>query len=149
MRWIVFTLLLVIAPATFAGEGRVIKVLPLYLDSKGRDSLQPSLYERDAYQAVLRAHPKQRSALRFAVQWKGRKMDWSKARLVVETRSVQGNEIITHSAEHALDKCGWFSKWENIDISGKDFEAMGELASWRVTLWEGDRKVGEQKSFLW
>ncbi len=149
MRWIVFTLLLVIAPAAFAGEGRVIKVLPLYLDSKGRDSLHPSLYERDAYQAILRAHPLQCSALRFAVQWKGREINWSKARMVVETRGVQGNEMVTRSAQHPLEKCGRFSKWANVDISGKDFETMGVLAAWRVTLWEGDHKLGEQKSFLW
>jgi len=149
MRWFAYLLLFVIAGSAFAGEGRVIKVLPLYLDAKGRDSLQPSLYERDAYQAVLRAHPDQRSALRFAIQWKAHNVDWSKARIVVETRGIDNNTIINRSVDQPLHKGGVFSKWANVDISGKDFETMGELSSWRVTLWEGDHKLGEQKSFLW
>ena len=149
MRWIIFALALVLVPTAFAGEGRVIKVLPLYLDNKGRDSLLPSLYERDAYQALLRKHADQRKALRFAIQWKAHKVDWTKTRLVVETRGVENNAFVNKTSEHRLHKAGWFSKWENIDISGKDFETMGELAAWRVTLWEGDRKIGEQKSFLW
>lgn len=151
MRWIVFALVLFLAPAMFAGEGKVIKVLPLYLDDKGRDSLLPSLYERDAYQALLRKHADQRKTLRFAVQWKASKVDWSKTRLVVETRGVVASALVTRRAERSVHKPGFFGKWkfENIDISGKDFDTMGELAAWRVTLWEGDHKLGEQKSFLW
>jgi hypothetical protein len=149
MRWIVIALLLAIAPASFAAQGRVIKVLPLYLDSKGRDSLNPSLYERDAYQAVLRQHPNQRSALRFAVQWKAHDVDWPKTRLVVETRGVKENTIISRTIDYTLNKGGFFSKWAHVDISGQNFQTMGELAAWRVTLWEGDHKLGEQKSFLW
>ena len=40
-----------------AAAGRVIKVLPLFLDLKGHDALSPSLYDRDAYQVYLRQHP--------------------------------------------------------------------------------------------
>jgi hypothetical protein len=149
MRWMVYVLLLLTAPALFAADGKVIKVLPLYLDSQGRDSLMPSLYERDAYQALLREHKDKRRALRFAVQWKADHVDWARTRLIVETRGVEGNTFISRKIEHALDKPGWFHKWANIDISGKDFEAVGELAAWRVTLWEADKKLGEQKSFLW
>jgi hypothetical protein len=149
MRWIVFVLLLLTAPTLFAGDGKVIKVLPLYLDSHGRDSLMPSLYERDAYQALLRLHKDKRKALRFAVQWKADKVDWSKTRLIVETRGVEGNTFISRKVEHAVSKPGWLHNWANIDITGKDFSTMGELASWRVTLWEGDKELGEQKSFLW
>lgn len=149
MRWIVIALVLAIAPTTFAGQGRVVKVLPLYLDDKGRDSLHPSLYERDAYQAILRQHRDQCSALRFAVQWKARDVDWSKTRLVVETRGVKENTIVSRTIDYTLHKGGFFNKWAHVDISGKNFETMGELAAWRVTLWEGDHKLGEQKSFLW
>jgi hypothetical protein len=149
MRRIVFVCLLLAAPALFASEGKVIKVLPLYLDSRGRESLKPSLYERDAYQAVLRKHPDQRKGLRFAVQWKARDVDWATTRVVVETRGVEGDSFITRKLEHPLQKAGRFSHWENVDIGGKDFATMGELAAWRVTLWQGDKKLGEQKSFLW
>src|SRR5262249_26884 len=111
MRWMVFVLLLLTAPMLLAGEGRVIKVLPLYLDKNGRDSLMPSLYERDAYQAVLRTHKDKRKALRFAIQWKADKVDWAKTRLVVETRGVEGNTFISRTAEHAVRKPGWFHHW--------------------------------------
>ena len=32
--------------------------------------MSPSLYERDAYQARLRAHPEHRYGMRFDVQWR-------------------------------------------------------------------------------
>jgi hypothetical protein len=149
MRWIVAACLLLFAPALVAGEGKVIKVLPLYLDSKGHDSLNPSLYERDAYQALLRKHPDQRHALRFVVQWKASKVNWSNVCIVVENRGVQGNSFVNRTIQHPVRRIDWFSKWESIDITGKDFETMGELAAWRVTLREGDTILGEQKSFLW
>ena len=53
-----FVLLLGLLPAGRAAEaatGRVLKVLPFYLDAQGRDALSPSLFDRDAYQAQLRA----------------------------------------------------------------------------------------------
>jgi len=51
-----------------AATGKILKVLPQFLDTKGRNSLSPSLYERDAYQVVLREHPERRSAMRFYVE---------------------------------------------------------------------------------
>ena len=53
-----------------AGTGRVVKVLPHFLDLKGRHALSPSLYDRDAYQAQLRQHPEQRSGIRYDVLWR-------------------------------------------------------------------------------
>jgi hypothetical protein len=149
MRWTLFLVILLLAPVVRAGEGKVIKVLPLYLNNKGNDSLLPSLYERDAYQAFLRQHPDKRKAIRFAVQWKAREVDTSNLHVVVETRGVQGNSFVTRKIEHSLTKTGTFSKWDHVDVTGKDFETMGELTAWRVTLWEGDHKLSEQKSFLW
>jgi hypothetical protein len=34
-------------------------------------------------------------------------------------------------------------------VGKEDFKSLGELTAWRVTLWDGDRQVGEQQSFLW
>ena len=61
---------LAIAGPARAATGRVIKVLPEFLDLKGRSSLSPSLYERDAYQASLRQHTNQISTVQFQIQWK-------------------------------------------------------------------------------
>src|SRR5437867_3558658 len=72
-RWFHLAIATVVCAANFsaaAATGRVVKVLPHFLDLRGRHSLSPSLYDRDAYQAQLRQHPEQRSALRFDVHWR-------------------------------------------------------------------------------
>src|SRR6266576_74175 len=50
---------------------RISKVLPHLVDKKGRHSVSPSLFERDAYQGWLRHHPEEVSTLRYDFQWKG------------------------------------------------------------------------------
>ena len=57
------------ASAADTATGRVVKVLPLVLDLKGRAALSPSLFDRDAYQAYLRLHTNEISAVRFDVLW--------------------------------------------------------------------------------
>ena len=74
MRRLFVTLLLLgslaAAFAADAATGRVIKVLPLFLDAQGRDAVSPSLFDRDAYQVYLRQHTNEISAIRFDVLWK-------------------------------------------------------------------------------
>ena len=77
-------LLTTTARAIGAADGKVIKALPQFLDAKGRSALSPSLYDRDAYQAYLRKHPAERTALQLAVQWKASGVDWSRAKLRAE-----------------------------------------------------------------
>jgi hypothetical protein len=55
MRWLMLLLLVTLAPAAQAAGPRVYKVLPQFLDVNGRASLTPSLYDRDAYQAIHRS----------------------------------------------------------------------------------------------
>ncbi|MBA4146580.1 MAG: hypothetical protein H0X66_00585 [Verrucomicrobia bacterium] len=131
-----------------AAEPRIIKVLPHYLDARGRHTLSPSLYERDAYQKLLRENPAQRSALRFDVQLKApKKRDQFK--LQVELRGVKGQELTTESAEAPVAKGGWLTTWSSVKFSGEDYKQFGEITAWRVTMWDGDKQVSEQKSFLW
>ena len=133
-------------PAT----GRVMKVLSHYLDLKGRHTLSPSLYQRDVYQAQLRQHPEQRSALRFDVQWKAKGADTAQLRLRVELRGVvKGGLPQKLVLEQPVKRGKWFSTWSALTLSGSEYKAFGELTSWRVTLWDGERLLGEQKSFLW
>ena len=81
MRRVFFAIIILssLAPVSqsFGATGRVIKVLPHFLDLQGRAALSPSLYDRDAYQAVLRDHPEKRSGLRFDMQWKTKGTVWS------------------------------------------------------------------------
>ena len=134
------------APAT----GRVIKVLPHFLDLKGRHTLSPSLFERDAYQAHLRQHPAERSALRFDVQWKAKDADAAQLKVRVELRGVvKGNLPKSLVLEQPVKPHGWFSTWSAVTLSSAQYREFGELTAWRVSLWEGEQLLGEQRSFLW
>jgi len=131
-------------------EGRVIKVLPHLLDSKGRNSVSPSLYDRDAYQAFLRLHPDSRSGIRFDIQWKSKSPVWEPLKLRIEVRgTTHGEAPKPLILEAPVKPSGWFSKWESITITGDQYKELGDVTAWRATLWEGDRILDEQKSFLW
>src|SRR5665213_2416352 len=141
--------LLLSISASRADEGKVCKVLPQFLDQKGRQSLAPSLYERDAYQFYLRKHPLQRAGLRLTVQWKAKDVDWTKTKLRAEIRGLLNETLQTVTLEEPAIKHGHFSTWSDFQIAGEKFQTFGELVAWRVTLWEGDRQLGRQESFLW
>jgi hypothetical protein len=134
-----------------ASTARIIKVLPEFLDVKGRNSLSPSLYERDAYQVVLRQHPEQRSGIRFCVNWKTKGPPWGPLKLRLELRgSAEGalpKRLVVEQA--VLKPGGWFGRWTNLTLSGDDYAKFGAVTAWRVTLWEGDTLLAEQNSFLW
>jgi hypothetical protein len=132
-----------------AADGKVLKTLPELLDSKDRHALSPSLYERDAYQFWLRKHPADQAGLSLEVQWKASGVDWSKVKLRAELRGVLGNAITNRTLEIPVKKTGWFSTWSEFKIEGQDFQKFGQLVAWRITLWEGDKQLSEQQSFLW
>jgi hypothetical protein len=142
-------LLLVTALSARAGEGRVIKVLPQLLDKQGRHALSPSLYERDAYQFILRRAPSKQAALRLAIQWKAKNVDSSKLKLRAEMRGLIGAELHSITVEEPVQKTGYFSKWSEIKIEGAKFHEFGQLVAWRVSLWEGDKQLSQMQSFLW
>lgn len=136
--------------AARATEGRIYKVLPQYVDLKGRTSLTPSLYDRDAYQAKLRKNPKERSGLAFKVQWKAEVADTVPLKLKVEMRGVAEGEIPKEKTiELPVSQRHWYSHWATLTLTGDDYKTFGEVTAWRVTLWDGDQILGEQKSFLW
>ncbi len=148
--WIIACLL--VAAATFAPEaraasGRIVKVLPQFVDLQGRIALNPSLYERDAYQLELRRNPEMRSAIRFSVQWASR--DATNLKLRVEMRGNRGRLGTTATIESPVKFRGLFSSWAKITLEGDAAKSFGELSAWRATLWDGDTLVAEQKSFLW
>lgn len=131
-------------------SGRVLKVLPHFLDEKGRHTIHASLYERDAYQAWLRAHPARRAGLRFDVQWKARDARAASLKLRLELRGAGPGEALQERVlEQAVKRKGLFSNWTSLALTGDDFKQFGELTAWRATLWDGDRLLGKQQSFLW
>lgn len=141
---------LVCGAASAATTGRVIKVLPQFLDLQGRHAISPSLYDRDAYQAYLRVHTNEVSGMRFAAQWKASDATASALKLRVEIHGVTHGDIPpTVVLEQDVKPGGWFNHWAYLKLTGDDFKKIGEVTAWRATLWDGDRMLSEQKSFLW
>lgn len=153
MRNRVLTLLLLLAawpclPAA-AAEGQLRKVLPHLLDRHGRQSLSPSLYERDAYQAQLRRHPEQVSGLRFNVQWQAGGAAVAHLKLRVEVLGSKGTQRQPLVLEASVTPDKWGSTWSAVTLDKEKFQQTGEVTAWRVTLWDGEQQLAEQKSFLW
>lgn len=148
--YFLLTCCLLLSPAAQAAEGRILKVLPQFLDKKGLASLTPSLYDRDAYQAILRKSPEKRSALRFAVQWKADTKETEPLKLRVElVGAAQSEKPKQTSLEITVQQRHWFSHWANLTLSEEQYKSFGDVTAWRVTLWDGDKLLSEQKSFLW
>lgn len=134
-----------------AASGKVVKVLPTFLDLEGRHTLSPSLYDRDAYQAALRKNPEKRSGVRFDVLWRGRSEILNQvATLRVELRGTAKGDLPSHTTLEQPVQLTRSSHWAMLKIDGEKYKAFGEITAWRVTLWTDDGEmIGEQKSFLW
>jgi hypothetical protein len=136
-----------LASSVNAATAKLVKVLPHFLDQQGRIALNPSLYERDAYQFHLRSHPEERSGLRFDVQWRSR--DARRLKLRLELRGNRGRDGTTAVIEDEVKYRGLFTSWSRVTLTGEAYKKFGELSAWRATLWDGDKEIAEQRSFLW
>jgi len=132
-----------------AAAGRVLKVLPLFLDLKGHDAVSPSLFDRDAYQAHLRLHTNEVSAIRFDVLWKASNLKGARLKLRAELRGVGERGLPRQTAIEKEVTPAFFRSWASLKLEGDELRNLGSLVAWRVTLWDGDQLLGEQKSFLW
>lgn len=128
---------------------RLLKVLPHYLDREGRHTINPSLFDRDAYQFELRRDPSLRSGMRFDVLWRARPGKPMALDLKIELRGSKAPEQAPVILTARAFARGGFSQWTRVPLVGADYEALGELLAWRVTLWDRDRLLAEQTSFLW
>ena len=137
------------ARAADAVTGRVVKVLPLLLDLQGRTALSPSLFDRDAYQAKLRQETNQISAIRYDVQWSAKNAGEAKLKIQLELRGVSTNSLPKFKTLTATATTGFLDNWTSLTLDGEEYKSFGAVTAWRATLWDGDRQVGEQKSFLW
>jgi hypothetical protein len=148
VRWCFLAVVLgILNSPAYAAADKIMKVLPQYLDLKGRTSLSPSLYDRDAYQSRLRRRPEDRSGMQFQIQWKARTIEPLKLRL--EMRGTKAAETTTVTLEAPVRHLAGFSKWTELTLKGDDYSKLGDLNSWRVSLWDGEKLLAEQKSFLW
>jgi hypothetical protein len=147
MRWIAFLMLALLPGLAGAAEGGIIKVLPHYLDTKGRHANGPSLLHRDIYQRFLRDNPGKIRALRFDIKWRGTGLDPQTAKLRVEVRSSKAG-VPVKIFEQTL-KPGRRAQWTAVLIKADDYKKLGKMESWRATLVGGGQVLAEEKSFLW
>jgi hypothetical protein len=151
-RFLPLLLVCLMAPALTAraATGHIVKVLPHFLDLKGRHTLSPSLYERDAYQVKLREHPEHRSGMRFDIQWRVHGHVEGPLKLRVELLGTAKGDLPSKTVlEMPLEKGSWFSRWSSLQFTGDEYHKFGEVTAWRATIWEGNNLLAEQKSFLW
>jgi hypothetical protein len=134
-----------------AATGSLIKVLPEFLDLKGRNSLSPSLYERDVYQVTLREHPERRSGIRFYIQWKSKEPLWEPLLARVELRGIAEGKMPRQAVlERSVPNPGGpLSHWTDLTLTGDAYKKFGAVTAWRVTIWEGQTLIGQEQSFLW
>ena len=137
-------------PAIPPGSARILKVLPHFLDQQGRHTVNPSLFDRDAYQFELRQNPALRSGMRFDVLWKGlRRAPSAVLTMRVEMRGSKAPAQSPVVVSQRVFASSGFNQWTRIPVVGKEYEALGELSAWRVSLWRDETAVAEQTSFLW
>jgi hypothetical protein len=144
-------LLLAVLPVFADGseKGRIVKMLPLFLDLKGHDALSPSLYDRDAYQAYLRRHTNEISAIRFDFLWQVENPSAAKYKLRMELRGLGAGGKPTRMTLEQEAPPPLLRRWNSLTLGGVDYKNFGELIAWRATLWRGDQLLSERKSFLW
>jgi hypothetical protein len=150
-RFLTILLFLAVLPAFADGpeKGRIVKMLPLFLDLKGRDATSPSLYDRDAYQSYLRQHTNEISAIRFDFLWLVENSTAVKYKLRIELRGIAADGKPTRTLMEQEIQPPLLRRWNSLTLGGADYRNFGELVAWRATLWRGDQLLSEQKSFLW
>ncbi len=130
-----------------ATEARVLKVLPHRLDSQGRHALSPSLYERDAYQAELRAHPDRIRGLRIDVLWSLKERTSVPCVLRLELRGSKGTDPVV--LERPVSRGFLRRRWTKVLLDPAEFEKVGDVSAWRVSLRSGGEELASTASFLW
>jgi len=104
------------ASAADTATGRVVKVLPLVLDLKGRAALSPSLFDRDAYQAYLRLHTNEISAVRFDVLWSTSHADRDGLKVRLELRGVGPDGLPRQTTLEQAGQPHFFRHWTSLTL---------------------------------
>lgn len=142
-------LLAALSGACLAAEGRIYKVLPSLLDTEQRQSLAPSLFERDAYQAYLRKHPAKIGGRRFDVHWSVHGPGGDALTLRLELRTANRAPAEPLVFDTPIDATRHRRGWVQVRMDATAFKEAGEVTSWRARLMAGEKVIAEQASFLW
>lgn len=122
------------ASAADVATGRVVKGLPLFFDLKGRAATSQSLFDRDAYQAYLRQHMNEISAVRFDVLWSASHADKADLKLRLELRGADPDSLPLAITLEQMGAPNFFRYWTSLTLGGHDLKIFGNVISWRVTL---------------
>ncbi len=128
---------------------KINKVLPHLLDKQGRHTLSPSLLERDAYQAQLRANPDLCSGIRFDVKWSKGNHKTKIGSLLKIQLELQTSASIKPIVLTQIIKLNRNGGWDALNLDGERYKAAGKIIGWRVLLLEDDNTLAERRSFLW
>ena len=137
------------AQTTNSATGRIVKVLPFFLDLQGQNAKSPSLFDRDAYQAYLLQHTNEISAMRIDVWWKAAPAPGEKIKIALELRGVGTNSMPKLETLETNVVPGKHRQWTAIPLAGGDYKNIGTVVAWRARLWDDSQLLSEQKSFLW
>jgi hypothetical protein len=129
--------------------GRIVKVLTLLMDTNGAVATSPSLFDRDAYQAWLLEHTNAVSGIRFDICWTAHHAHRVTLKVRMELRGVGARGLPTEVLLEQTVTPKIFHHWISLTLAGPDYKKLGTLAAWRATLWNGQKKISEQRSFLW
>ncbi|MBQ7590807.1 MAG: hypothetical protein IJU47_09030 [Verrucomicrobia bacterium] len=132
-----------------AGSVKIFKVLPHYLDKDGHNTLSPSLFERDRYQALLRLDQTKCSTIRFDVQWRNTLKNFDDLSITVEMRGTKTNSPTISFSEKISSRKSIWSHWTKIRIPEESFRELEGLEAWRVLIKDGDEILKEERSFMW
>jgi hypothetical protein len=155
LRPILFLLLLALAVPLRADSvsnvltGRIVKVLPLFMDTNNAVALSPSLFDRDAYQFYLMGHSNEIAGVRFDVCWTAKHAHAVNLKVRLELRGVGAGGMPRRVVLEQTVTPKIFHHWTSLTLAGTDYKNFGVLAAWRATLWNGNQLLSEQKSFLW
>lgn len=135
-------------------EARIIKVLPCLLDAEGRASLHPSLYERDAYQALLRRESGRVGGLRFDILWRASRVVGAPSLVLkLEMRGSsrdpgsKAGDVVEVVRPVPASYAG--RSWSQVVLGPDEFRRVGEVSAWKATLLRGEEVVASSQSFLW
>lgn len=149
--WLAVLVIFVLSGCASADRVRIVKVLPQYLDEQGRNSKTPTLLERDVYQAQLRRMPERCSGLQFAVHWYPGGIRHPLT-LRVELIGLSGsNQPVSLTIERTV-RPGRFAAlgcWDYVNVSSEEFQSLGTLTAWRVSLYSDRQLLAQEQSFLW
>jgi len=118
--------------------GRIVKVLPFFLDTNNV-----------AYQFYLLDHTNDISGMRFDVLWKAHRARGLKLTIRVELRGVGPGGLPRQTVLEKSVTPKLFHHWASLTLNGSAWRDFGTLAAWRATLWNGNQLLGNQQSFLW